>query len=268
MSFRSHRAVTSIPTRGRTVDNDIWGRIFLDEWRGESHPHVFCRDDGRRDTAPSAASYFEAPRGAADRQALDRLTGHVLDLGCGAGSYTRYLESRGCTVTAVDSSPGAIVVCRERGCQDARVIGMDEVGPELGTFDAIVCMGNTLGAQASPETMPQRLRRLASVLVPGGVLVASVIDPLTTSDPGHLAYHASNRRAGRAQGLTRLRMEYRGETSDWWELWMPTGPELEAAAEAAGWTVTRAEPEGISVLYEIISGSRTRSAILPATTLT
>jgi SAM-dependent methyltransferase len=227
---------------------DLWGRIYLDHWRGDPHPHLFARDDGKRDTVRDAAGYFVAPRGVADRAALDALTGRVLDLGSGPGSYARYLEERGREVVAIDASAGAIAVCRERGCRDARVVEIDAVDPALGVFDAVICMGNTFGIGRAPETLPDRLSRLRSILVPNGALVVSMIDPLATSDPSHLAYHERNRAAGRPPGLTRTRLEYRGETGDWWELWMPTLQELTSAAAAADWTVTRVVSEGSSRL--------------------
>ena len=230
---------------------DIWGRIYIDQWHGDAHPHAFHRDDGKRDTVASAAGYFVAPRGVADRDALDGLTGRVLDLGCGPGSYTRLLEGRGQEVIATDASPGAITVCRERGCRDARVLEIDGVGADLGSFDAIICMGNTFGVALDPGTLPRRLHRMRAVLVPNGKLVLSLIDPLATVDPAHLAYHERNRAAGRPPGLTRLRLEYRGMTGDWWELWMPTDAEMHAGATAAGWRVTKAVPEGNSRLYEL-----------------
>jgi SAM-dependent methyltransferase len=202
----------------------------------------------------SAASYFAAPRGVTDRAALDALGGRVLDLGCGPGSYARFLEERGVSVVAVDASPGAIAVCRERGCRDARVVEIDLVGPDLGSFDAIICMGNTFGIALGPETLPARLARMRSVLVPNGRLILSLIDPLATTDPAHLAYHDRNRAAGRPPGLTRLRLEYRGMTSEWWELWMPTEPELRTGAASAGWQIVSAVPEGNSRLYVLIAG--------------
>jgi SAM-dependent methyltransferase len=231
---------------------DIWGRLYRDHWSGEAHPHVFHRDDGKRDTVASAAGYFVAPRGVADRAALDALGGRVLDLGCGPGSYARCLEERGVTVVAVDASPGAIAVCREHGCRDARVVEIDLVGPELGSFDAIICMGNTFGVALGPATLPERLSRMRSVLVPNGKLVLSLIDPFATTDPAHLAYHDRNRAAGRSPGLTRLRLEYRGMTSEWWDLWMPTEPELSAGAASTGWQIVSAVPEGNSRLYVLV----------------
>ena len=84
---------------------DLWGRIYLDHWRGQVYPHEFIRDDGKLHSVSSAASYFEAPRSLAEREALEALTGRALDLGCGPGSYARFLEERHVTVTAIDASP-------------------------------------------------------------------------------------------------------------------------------------------------------------------
>jgi SAM-dependent methyltransferase len=228
---------------------DIWGRIFLDAWRGEAHPHSFHRDDGNVGIAESAANYFEGPRSAAERAALERLSGRVLDLATGAGRYALFLQERGCDVVAVDSSPGAIQVCRKRGCRDARVVGIDDVDRRLGTFDAIVCMGNTFGVDSDPASMPDRLRRMAAILEPNGTLVVSLIDPLATSDPEHLGYHARNRAAGRPPGLARMRVGYRGEYGDWQELWMPTPVEFEAATREAGWRVAASVSAGNSYVY-------------------
>jgi len=99
--------------------------------------------------------------------------------------------------------------------------------------------------------MPARLERLRTVVAPNGRLVVSLIDPFATNDPGHLAYHERNRAEGRPPGLTRARLEYRGTVGDWWELWMPTEPELAAASSAAGWTISRVVAEGASRLYEL-----------------
>jgi SAM-dependent methyltransferase len=233
----------------------IWGRIYLDQWRGEPQPHVYHRDDGNRDTADSAASYFRAPRGNADREVLGTLTGRILDLGCGPGSYTLFLEQRGLEVVAIDASPGAIDVCRERGCGDARVIAIDEVDATLGRFDAIVCMGNTFGIDANPGTLPDRLDRMRSVLAPNGRLVLALLDPLATSDPNHLRYHERNRAAGRPAGLTRARLEYRGEMSDWWHLWLLTESELRDVVAQANWQVANIIPDGASKLWELRPGA-------------
>jgi SAM-dependent methyltransferase len=230
---------------------DLWGRIYLDHLHGDVHPHELVRDDGKSHTIPSAAGYFIAPRDSAEEEALVSLAGRVLDLGCGAGSYARFLEQRGVVVTAVDSSPGAIEVCRARGCTDARVAEMDALPASLGRFDAIICMGNTLGIGCDPESLPQRLTRLRNVSSPTTRFLAAIRDPLSTTDPDHLGYHARNRAAGRPVGMVRSRLRYRGDVGDWWSLWMPTEPELALAAARAGWTARCVHAQGSARLYEL-----------------
>lgn len=231
---------------------DLWGQIYLDHWRGDPHPHEFIRDDGKSTTVPDASACFAAPRSEVERAALATLEGRVLDLGCGAGSYTRFLEERGFDVTAIDASAGAVTVCQKRGCRDARLADMDSLAGVAGEFDAMICMGNTLGIGQSPRTLPQRLTSMRSLTVAGGKLLAHIRDPLTTTDPDHLTYHARNRERGVPAGLVRLRLSYRGQTGPWWELWMPTESELLPAAREAGWSARCLSHEGANRLYELV----------------
>ena len=63
------------------------------------HPEWFFRDFDRWDWW--------------DRELLPEVfKGPILDLGCGAGRAALYYQARGFAVTAVDSSPGAVEVCR------------------------------------------------------------------------------------------------------------------------------------------------------------
>jgi 2-polyprenyl-3-methyl-5-hydroxy-6-metoxy-1,4-benzoquinol methylase len=41
----------------------------------------------------------------------------VVDLGCGAGSNTLFLEEQGAHITGIDLSPGLIVLAREEAAQ-------------------------------------------------------------------------------------------------------------------------------------------------------
>jgi SAM-dependent methyltransferase len=213
---------------------DVWGEIFRDEWLGKSQPHVIERDDGVEDRFDSAAGYFRAPRSDAERELLDSLAGPVLDLGAGPGSHALYLQGRGVPVTAADASPGAVQVCRERGCGDARVMDMRRLRLDAARYHAIIIMGNTVGIHQSPNTLPTLLRTLLGALAPSGVILCGMADPLDTSDEKHLSYHQRNRERGLPPGLVKLRLKYKQFMEEWNYLWMPTRDELVAACAAAG----------------------------------
>ena len=214
---------------------DIWGRIYRDHWEGDPHPHVVERDDGRRDRIASAARYFEAPRSAAEKEALRRLAGPVLDVAAGPGSYAIYLQNHGLTVTAIDTSPGAVRIAGMRGCLDARVMDLRNLEFDEGAFESIIVMGNTFGAYQNPETLPGYLATLRRLVSAHGTLITSTLDPLDTEDPDHMRYHARNRELGRPPGLLSVRIAYREDLTDWFDLWLTTREEVEPVASAVGW---------------------------------
>ena len=83
-----------------------------------------------------------------------------------------------------------------------------------------------------------------------------MIDPLATSDPAHVAYHARNRAAGRPPGLARMRVGYRGELDEWQELWMPTPAEFEVSTHGTGWQLAASMADGNSYVYELTAVAR------------
>jgi SAM-dependent methyltransferase len=216
---------------------DVWGAIYVDHLEGRVLPHSIERDDGLEHQVPSALAYFKAPRSDLERTYLDALRGPGLDVGAGAGSHARYLEARGLAVTAVDSSQGAVDVCRRRGCQDARLMDLRNLDLQPGHFSAIIVMGNTLGVHQTPATLPVLLRQLAMAARSGGHLFSVMLDPLDTNDPVHLRYHQQNRDRGRPPGMSVIRLKYRGLVDDWVSLWMPTRDEFRSALNDSGWSL-------------------------------
>ena len=57
-----------------------------------------------------------------EQKALQLAKGKVLDVGCGAGSHSLYLQKKGVDVTAIDISRNAIEACKLRGINNAKVI--------------------------------------------------------------------------------------------------------------------------------------------------
>ncbi len=223
---------------------DVWGAIYLDYWAGEHRPHAIERDDGLVVTLDSAASYFEAPRSEPERRLLDGLQGPVLDLGCGPGSYALHLQDRGLTVTAGDLSAGAVRVCRERGCRDARVLDVRDLRLPEAAYGSIIVMGNTLGLHQDPASFPRFLATLCRATKRSGHLLCTTRDPLETSDPVHVAYHRRNRERGLPPGMTTVRMRYGELADEWVTLWLMTPEELDRGINGTGWSLRERESSG------------------------
>jgi len=100
-----------------------------------------------------------------------KISGDVLDVGCGTGENALYLVGRGHKVWGVDSAPSAIAIARrkaeERGLavtflvQDT--LNLHEIGR---TFDTVIDIG--LFHTLSDPERPCFVRKLSEVLKPGG----------------------------------------------------------------------------------------------------
>jgi SAM-dependent methyltransferase len=147
---------------------DAIGQAMLDHLESGGGEEIVERDDGFIIVTDGPADYFASyeqwPR--VEQQAMDFVQGRVLDVGCGAGRGALELQRRGHEVVAIDVSPGAIDVCRKRGVRDARALGIEDINPELGTFDTIVLFGVNLGLLQNEAKATECLHRLATDPVP------------------------------------------------------------------------------------------------------
>jgi len=112
-----------------------------------------------------------------------KITGDVLDAGCGTGDNALFLAERGHTVWGVDAVPKAIEVCRKKAEErDLPVtflvldaFHLDSLGR---TFDTVIDSG--LFHTLSDPDRPRFVRSLAAVLKPGGsyfMLAFSDLEP-------------------------------------------------------------------------------------------
>jgi SAM-dependent methyltransferase len=123
--------------------------------------------------------------------------GHVLNAGCGAGSFTLRLLDAGYDVTSVDASEAFVErvqrLVGDRGAVE--VADLHALRFAAGAFDAIVC-GEVLEHLDDDQTA---VREFARVLKPGGVVLASVpANPWRYDWSDHWAGH---RRRYTAAGL-------------------------------------------------------------------
>lgn len=98
-------------------------------------------------------------------------------MGCGGGRVCLHLQERGLRVVGIDSSPGAVAICRRRGVSDARVLAIDAIDDSLGLFDTVVMLGQNFGMLGSRTRARSLLGRFARLTTPRGRIVAETFDP-------------------------------------------------------------------------------------------
>ena len=106
-----------------------------------------------------------------EQKALKLAKGFVLDVGCGSGSHSLYIQRKGLQVKAIDISKGAIKVAKQRGVLHAE---LKAVLDETETFDTILLLMNGTGIFQELSQVSRYLTHLKSLLKPNGqVLIDS-----------------------------------------------------------------------------------------------
>ncbi|MGI9185355.1 MAG: class I SAM-dependent methyltransferase [Solirubrobacteraceae bacterium] len=171
-------------------------------------------------TLPLGLERWLGPADATDEQLLDRVTGPVLDVGCGPGRHLHALAARGVFALGVDLSPVAVELAVGRGGR--AIVGdiFDEL-PGSGSWRSALLLDGNIGIGGSPARLLTRLRAL---LDQDGEILAEVEPPWGTTC------------------CTQARLE-RGETVSGWFPWARVGAaEIEAIAGAGGFCTAEVWP--------------------------
>lgn len=123
-----------------------------------------------------------------EKEALNLCKGRVLDVGCGAGSHSLYLCSKGFEVTAIDISPGAVEVCRTRGIPE--VEQADFWTYEGDGFDTLLLLMNGIGIVGHLSRLAAFFEKARELLSPSGQILFDSSDIIymydETEDGGFL----------------------------------------------------------------------------------
>ncbi len=97
----------------------------------------------------------------------------VLDVGCGTGEHTVYFQSKGLEVVAIDLSPEMVEIACKNGV-NAKIMDLENLDFPSSSFDGIWAVTSLLHIPKSKIT--SILEKIASILVPGGILFISMIE--------------------------------------------------------------------------------------------
>jgi SAM-dependent methyltransferase len=156
--------------------HDLFGQALLD-YQTNTAPEDLTTETSisEADDMPVAylfRSHDQMPR--LEQTALEMAKGKILDVGCGAGSHSLYLQHKGLTVKGIDISAKAIQCCELRGVENAKVQHL--LALENETFDTILLLMNGTGIFGTLKDLPTYLQKLKSLLNPTGQILIDSSD--------------------------------------------------------------------------------------------
>lgn len=162
---------------------DIIGVALLDFYNGNYSEDIFTETNiSEEDELPLPylfRDFKEMPE--IEKQALKSSKGKTLDVGSGAGSHSLYLQEKGFDVMAIDTSKGAIEVCKLRGVKNAKNIDLLKLENEK--FDTILLLMNGTGIFQNLENTSKYLQYLIALLNPNGQILIDSSDLQYMYDP-------------------------------------------------------------------------------------
>lgn len=156
---------------------DLFGKAILDYQTGNAPENLITETSISEEDEMSVAYLFRNYKAMPkiEQKALQLAKGRVLDVGCGAGSHSLYLQNiEELDVTAIDISKNAIEACRLRGIKNARAIDVMQLEDEK--FDTILLLMNGAGMCGRLSKIQDFLEKLKSLLSGGGQILLDSSD--------------------------------------------------------------------------------------------
>ena len=231
---------------------DAFGKALEGYLNGNPSPYFVRRDDDYLEPCDLAVYFTDYSKWHDfEKKILKYVQGRILDLGAGAGRHSLYFQNKGFEVYAIDISPGAVEVMRKRGVKNVHLMDLRKLNFPENYFDSVLMMFNNFGLAGSIEGTKKLLKVLSKISKPRGRIITTIRNPYQTDKPGHLAYHEHNRKSGKPAGLIRMRIEYKGEVGNWFDLLMVSAEELEELIQDTGWKILRII-EGQDGMYGVV----------------
>ncbi|NKI28011.1 class I SAM-dependent methyltransferase [Arenibacter sp. 6A1] len=195
------------------MEKDIFGKAIADYQAGNYSEDIITYSSlEEEDTIPLPylfRDYKKMP--PVEQKALKLCKGSVLDIGCGAGSHSLYLQKNGLQVTALDHSKGAIETCIKRGI--TQTVCSDIYAYKDQKFDTLLMLMNGIGIVGKLQNIDALFTHLKTLLKPNGQLLldsSDIIYMFEEDEDGGYWIPDNTKYYGEVDFV----MEYKGEKSD------------------------------------------------------
>ncbi len=193
---------------------DLFGRAILDYQTGNNPEDLITEtsisDEDEMPVAYLFRGFKEMP--AIEKKALQLAKGKVLDVGCGAGSHSLYLQNdKGLEVISIDISEKAIKTCELRGLKNSKKMNLLDF-ESTEKFDTIILLMNGTGIFGKMNQISNYLQKLNSLLNDGGQILIDSSDLIYMYDQDEDGSYQVP--ADYYYGELSFTIQYKGETEE------------------------------------------------------
>lgn len=160
-----------------------------------------------------------------EHKALSLCYGSVLDVGAGVGSHSLILQELGFDVTAIDISPNAVDIMKQRGVKKAFE---QDIFTSTQKFDTLLFLMNGIGLTKSLKNFRSFLDKAKELINPDGQLI------FDSSDISYL-YEAISEPTHDYFGEVGYCYEYKGQRGTWFNWLYIDQSNLIRIAKEKGW---------------------------------
>ena len=192
---------------------DLFGLAMLD-FQTNNSPENIVTETSISDQDEMAVDYLfrsHSQMPIIEQKALDLCFGKILDVGCGAGSHSLYLQNeKNLEVLAIDISENAIKTCQLRGLKNTFVKNILEL--ENQKFDAILLLMNGTGIFGTIDNTILYLEKLKSLLNNNGQILIDSSDLKYMYDEVDFDYLKNNSK--KYYGEIEFNISYKNQKED------------------------------------------------------
>lgn len=224
-------------TPKKTNMKDPYGEAIKAYFEGDTEASITVESDLAETDVWPVSEFFHSwdTMGPLERRAMSLASGRVLDVGAGSGSHSLWLQRHGVDVEAVEISPLAANVIRDRGVK--KVTTADFFAFETAKrYDTLLMLMNGAGLAGTLQGLDRLLAKAKGLLAPGGQILVDSSDLLYLYEEEDGSYALPI--GGRYYGELEYVFEFRGVRSEAFPWVFADQASLADAAERNGLSFT------------------------------
>jgi len=157
------------------ITNDLFGKALLGYLQGDRSRFFFVNQRGEK-YKHKLDRYFRsyAKFTKLEKKIISLARGEILDVGCGAGTYSPYLSKKG-KVNGIDISKNVINVAKGRGVKNVFVKDIFKLKTKK-RYNTIILLENNLGIAGTIEKAKKMLKILKHLLKEDGQILTNCMN--------------------------------------------------------------------------------------------